>query len=99
MGKHGMTDGQYRMYKKIHKYEHALDEEEGKIVRERGKYVKLKKKADRKVRDALRDLVQIDEQDDPDEQPGSEEELVAERELKNATIHKKRLRALEQRED
>jgi hypothetical protein len=96
--KHVMSDGQYKMYKKIHKYEYALDEEEGKVVREKGKYVKVKKKADKKLQHALHDLVQTEDLDDPDEQPGIEEELDAERELKNATVHKKRLRDLEQRE-
>jgi len=93
-----MMEQEYKIYKKIHKYEYALDEEEGKIARERAGYLKFKKAADRKMKGALRDLVQVVEPDGPDEEPGAEDELAAKRELRNATVHKKRLRELEKRE-
>jgi len=98
LAKHVMTDQEYRVYKKTHQYAHALDEEEGKIARERGNYVKLRKVADRKLKVVLHDLVQIVEDDDPEEGLGIEEELAAERELRNAAVHKRRLRDLARRE-
>jgi hypothetical protein len=97
LAKHAMSDHEYSIYKKIHPYGYALDEEEGKIRRERERCAKLRKIAGKKLKERLHDLAQI-EDEDPADELGLQEELKAERELRNATVHKRRLRDLERRE-
>jgi hypothetical protein len=98
LAKHTMSDHEYRTYKKTHPYEHVLDEEEAKVKRERGRYAKLKKIADKKLKDRLYDLAQIEDDEDLDDELGFQEEFEAQRELRNATGHKSRLKDLERRE-
>jgi hypothetical protein len=98
LGKHTMSDHQYRTYKKTHPYDYVLDEEEAKIKRERVRYAKLRKIANKKLKDRLYGSAQIEDDEDPVEELGLLEELEAERELRNATVHKRRLGDLERRE-
>ena len=43
--KHKLTEQEYEAYNRIHDYDHPLDEEEGKIHREKSNYARYQRKS------------------------------------------------------
>jgi len=100
--KHKLTQQQYIIYKKHHAYEDVIGTEEGKIDQEKASYTRHRRKSNRRVEEDLRNLVNQEvvnknEIDVDFELP--EEEYIAERVLRNARTHKRRLAGLRRREN
>ncbi|MFZ5823982.1 MAG: hypothetical protein ACOY94_06605 [Bacillota bacterium] len=80
-----------RTYKRIHKFKHAPDVERGKIRREIGTYRAESRASERLVERLLQDP----EDEALLEQIGASERRAS-KEHRNARVHKRRLKALEQ---
>lgn len=80
-----------RTYKRVHKFEHAVDVERGKIRREINTYLKQSRKADHLIEQLLKN---------PDDELLIERiassEHKSSKEHRNARVHKLRLSNLEQ---
>lgn len=92
-----MKDYKYKSYKRIHKYSHANDIEEGKISRETYNYERYQKK----VKQIIKRLgTEIDENDTEEITEESQAyEYASQKEIRNAKGHKNRLKALQKHED
>jgi len=99
VSKHRMTPEEHETYKRSHPYEFALDEEEGKVVREMAEFVRRRKRWERNVKDRLRHAVRGEALDDLDDMSQGDDERRANREHGNARVHKARIKDLEQYED
>jgi hypothetical protein len=96
-----MTEQQYAIYKKHHPYEDIVGTEEGKIDREKTSYAQHRRKGNRRVEEQLRSLVNqeaVNENEINNDFELPEEEFIAERVLRNARTHKRRLAGLRKRE-
>ncbi len=97
--KHDMTDPEYESYDRIHNFDHPLDEEEGKVRRERSNAARYRRRARGRLKRRLRQITHPDDVDEWDDDPLLDDyEQRAERELRNAQAHKQRLRGLEDRD-
>lgn len=100
--KHELTEQQYAMYRKHHPYDDIVGTEEEKIDRETTCYAHHRWKGNRQVKENLRKLMnqglgKDNEVEDPFEL-SDEDEYIAERVLRNARTHKRRLAGLRNRE-
>ena len=97
--KHEMTDQEYKVYKKIHDYEHPLEVERGKIRREKADHAQYRRKSDARLKRRLREMAYTADEDTWEEDAiQAEYDARASRELRNARTHKRRLRGLEKHE-
>lgn len=87
-------DHVYRSYKRVHRSEHARDEEEGKIRRETARHLR----ADRRGEDLARRMTQITDTEEVMDLYQARLE-VGRKEKGNARTHKRRLKKLSRRED
>ncbi len=86
----------YKSYERIHKYTNPSDVEKGKIKRETTHFIKSDKKGKEISKKLLNEYSNsLDELLDKYE----ECTLIAEKELKNAKVHKKRLKELSKNKD
>lgn len=85
----GKATGKYSSYRRIHKAEHPSDLERGKISRETARSLKARRNAR-----ALSRRVAADPGDDAAADRFEEQSLAAERELRSARGHKRRLKYL-----
>lgn len=98
--KHGMTDDEYDVYTKIHRYDHPLDEEKSKIRREKTNSARFRRKGQAHLKQRLNTITRITDGDDWDDDPLLDAyEVMAEREIRNAHAHKRRLKKLAQYQD
>lgn len=98
--KHAMTDDEYDVYTKIHRYDHPLDEERSKIRREKTTSARFRRKGQAHLRQRLNAITRITDADDWDDDPLLDEyDVMAEREIRNAHTHKRRLKKLAQVQD
>ena len=97
--KHEMTEQEHRIYKKQHAYADAVDAEQEKIKREKAAYVQNRRSGQRQLQQNLLSATNthdIEAMEENLELP--EEEQIAERVLRNAHTHKKRLIGLRKHE-
>lgn len=98
--KRDMTDGEYDVYQKIHKYEHPIQEEKGKIHREKSNAARYRRKHHTQLKQQLDRITSPDDLEDwDDDQALDDYEFMAERELRNAKTHKQRLKRLARRRE
>lgn len=97
--KREMSDAEYNTYHRIHEYENPLDEERGKVRRERANYARYRHQRDAHLKRRLRDVIRAGDTDlDDDAIIDAELDARAQRELRNARAHKDRLQRLERYE-
>lgn len=82
-----------KRYKRIHPMEHASDVEQGKIKKETERYLSYEKKAKSRMDLALRQIQSLEDADELMEAFDDDWEH-AEKDRKNAKVHKKRLHRL-----
>ena len=98
MLKHVMTEHEYEVYKKIHRYPDPVDVEEGKVEQEKSDYVKYRKKSDAKIKEILREMIKSGSLEMWDEWDVVAYEVKATREIRNSQEHKRRLKDLKRYE-
>jgi hypothetical protein len=97
--KHEMSDQEYAIYKKQHPYEDVVETEQAKIRREKASYARHRLRSERQLQQSLRQVVAPDDVDDVAEVlEDTDDEQAAERVLRNARTHKKRLVGLRKHE-
>lgn len=99
--KKGLTEQQYKIYKKHHPYEDVVGTEEEKIAREKAAYARHRQKSKKQVEKQIKNLVNQEpmdtiEADDNLDLP--DEDYIAVRVLRNARTHKRRLAGLRKHE-
>ncbi len=93
--KHAMTEHEYRSYKKRHDYDDPLETEEGKVSREKAHSARQRRKTQARWKRQLDDLADLTDLELWEEDLIlSEYERSADREVKNARTHKRRLKGL-----
>jgi len=93
--KHKMTVHEYEAYQKIHPYDDVLAEEKAKIEREVGAYQELSRRHGERIERQLQTLVAGGNPAAWEDDPSLDEEAQrAQRELRNARTHKRRLKGL-----
>ncbi|MBC7170745.1 hypothetical protein H5T54_07480 [Candidatus Bipolaricaulota bacterium] len=84
-----LTPHEIERFRKLHPVDHPVKREQAKVHRERAAFAELRRKAARRVRRCLNELV------DPGEDPVVQRyEAIATRELRNAAAHRRRLAGL-----
>lgn len=94
-----MSDYEMKRYKRIHKYSNPSDIEKGKIKKEKTNYVKYRKETDKVTQKILKNIDSIHDIEDELLDEFEEYNLKAEKEVKNAKTHKKRLNKLDKNKD
>ncbi len=98
--KHEMSEHEYQAYKKTHDDEHPLEEERGKIRREKANAARYRRKSKAHLKRQLREIAHSDDLDAWEEDLESEDyDYKARRELRNAHTHKQRLEGLKRHEN
>lgn len=95
-----LTQTEYQAYIKQHDYEDVVEAEESKIRNEKETFARLQNKGKQRVQQKIRLLIDIDDSDlleNDLEIP--EEELIANRKIRNARTHKNRLHGLRKYEE
>ncbi|MBW6473766.1 MAG: hypothetical protein K0B14_11610 [Anaerolineaceae bacterium] len=91
---------EYQVYKKQHDYDDVIGVEEAKIRNEKETYVRLQKKSKKQLQKQIQTLkTAIDPDDNEDDLDIPEEELEANRIIRNARTHENRLHGLRNYED
>jgi hypothetical protein len=100
MPKQMMTEREYEVYKKIHRYPDPVDVdvEEGKVEQEKSDYVKYRRKSDAKIKEILREMIKSGSLEMGDEWDVVAYEVKGTREIRNAQKHKRRLQDLKRYE-
>jgi hypothetical protein len=94
MPKHVMTEHEYEVYKKFHKYPDTIGVEEGKVEQEKSDYVKYRRENDAKIEEILREVIKSGSLEMWDEWDVVAYDAKATREIRNAQKHKRRLKEL-----
>jgi len=89
-----LTPHQFEVYQKAHGYEHPLDEERAKILREKEGYARRRRQGAERLKRCLGAIARPDDVEDWGEDPAVADEERAARELRNAHTHKRRLKGL-----
>ena len=98
--KRKLTPQEVQIYHNQHDYEDILDAEEAKISNEKASYARLQKKSKQQLQEQIRSLkTAIDPNAIEDDLDIPEEELEANRIIRNARTHKNRLSGLRNFED
>jgi len=98
--KRKLTPQEVQIYHKQHDYEDVLTAEESKIRNEKDNYARLQQKSKLIFQQKIKWLITaIDPDASEDDLDISEEELVANRIIRNARTHKNRLHGLRDYED
>jgi septal ring factor EnvC (AmiA/AmiB activator) len=98
--KRKLNPTEYQVYKKQHDYDDVIAAEEAKISNEKETYTHLQKKSKQKLQKQIQSLkTAIDPDSVEDDLDITEEELVANRTIRNARTHKNRLHGLKSYED
>ncbi len=93
--KRKLTSQEYQIYKKQHDYEDVLEAEESKISKELEFFAQLQKKSKQQLQKQIQSLkTTIDPDAIEDDLDIPEEELTANRLIRNARTHKNRLQGL-----
>lgn len=90
--KRKLNPTEYLVYKKQHDYDDVIAAEEAKIRNEKETYARLQKKSKQKLQKKLQDLIAAEDSESMEadlEIP--EEEIIANRKIRNARTHKNRL--------
>ena len=97
--KRKLTPQEYQIYKKQHDYEDVLEAEESKISKEKESFANLQKKSKQQLQKQMQSLrTAIDPDAIEDDLDIPEEELAAQRIIRNARTHKNRLHGLREYE-
>lgn len=95
-----LTPQEVQIYHRQHNYEDILDAEEAKISNEKAAYVKLQKKSKQQLQKQIQSLKTARDSDPiEDDLDIPEEELAANRIIRNARTHKNRLHGLKSYEN
>jgi hypothetical protein len=100
MKKRKLSQTEYQVYKKHHDYEDVIAAEESKIRNEKAEFTRLQNKGKHQLEQKIRSLVVIEDPElleDGLETP--EEEIIANRKIRNAKTHKHRLSGLKEFEE
>ncbi len=98
--KRKITLSEYQVYKKQHNYDDVVAVEEAKIRNEQETYARLQKKSKQQLQKKIRVLVTTENSESlEDDLEIPEEEIIANRKLRNARTHKNRLDGLRMYED
>ena len=97
--KHQLSEHEYEIYQKIHKYEQPVEAEQGKIQREKSSYLEKREESQRKMKRLLEDWMSGDLDANDEGDLIDEQEFLARREISNARVHKNRLKSIEKFDD
>lgn len=95
-----LTPQEYQVYQKKHDYDDVISAEEAKINNEKTSYARLQKKSKLQLQKQILSLrTAIDPDAIEDDLDIPEEELIANRTIRNARTHKNRLSGLRDYEE
>jgi len=95
-----LTPQEYQVYQKKHDYEDVIAAKEAKISNEKASYARLQKKSKQQLQKQILSLrTAIDPDAIEDDLDIPEEELIANRTIRNARTHKNRLSGLRDYEE
>lgn len=98
--KQKLATQEYQIYKKQHDYEDVLEAEEAKISKEKESFARLQKKSKQQLQKQIQSLkTTIDPDAVEDDLDIPEEELIANRTIRNAKTHKNHLYGLKKYEE
>lgn len=98
--KRKLTTQEFEAYQKQHDYEDVIAAEETKVRNEKASYARLQKKSKQQLQKQIKLLkTAIDPDEIEDELVIPEEELLANRTIRNARTHKNRLNGLKEYEE
>jgi len=98
--KRKLTQTEYQTYKKQHDYEDVIAAEESKIRNEKDEFASLQNKGKQQLQQKIRSFIAFEDPElleDGLETP--EEEIIANRKVRNAKTHKNRLSGLKEFEE
>lgn len=90
-----LSETEQRMFRRIHTGEDVLAVEEGKIRREKGLYVNLRRQAKARLKERLKKIGRAIGEEEWTEEETDQVEHRAVRVYRNARRHKQRLRGLQ----
>lgn len=98
--KRKLNPTEYQVYKKQHNYDDVIAAEEAKIRNEKETYARLQKRSKQQAAQTIQVLITSEDPESlEDDLEFPEEEIIANRKIRNAKTHKNRLYGLKEYEE